>query len=154
MSPSALLATWFGVGRSRVAPGTMGATAALPLAWPLAALDPALRAGALIAFTALAVEVSRRYLAELGSEQDRQEIVIDEVAGVLIAVAFVPFTPLWVFLGWASFRLFDIWKPGPIRVLDRRVHGGLGVVLDDVAAGVTAGLLLLGLRHLSDRGVS
>jgi len=93
--------------------------------------------GALTLASTLAVQ---RYLA--GRKRDPQEVVVDEWIGCLITLAFVPFSAAWVVAGYLLFRMFDIFKPGPIRWLDRRVHGGLGVMADDVAAGLAAGAVL------------
>ena len=82
------------------------------------------------------------YQTAKGGGHDRQEIVIDEVAGFLITMAMIPLTwQTWV-AGFLLFRFFDAVKPWPISVLDKKVKGGLGVVVDDVAAGLAANLIL------------
>jgi len=74
-------------------------------------------------------------------------VVIDEIVGQLIALAAVPAEPLWVILGFVFFRIFDILKPFPVGWLDGHIHGGLGIMLDDVVAGLYALLVVqLGLR--------
>lgn len=74
-------------------------------------------------------------------------VVIDEIVGQLIALAAIPAHPLWVLLGFVFFRIFDILKPFPAGWLDGHIHGGLGIMLDDVVAGLYALLVLqLGLR--------
>jgi len=75
-------------------------------------------------------------------EHDFGGIVWDEIAGYLITLWLVPFSWAAVFWGFILFRIFDILKPWPIRWLDRNIHGGLGIMLDDVLAGIFAGLLL------------
>jgi len=74
---------------------------------------------------------------------DHPGIVWDEVVGYLATMAFAPPGWLWIAAGFICFRLFDILKPWPICVLDRHVHGGLGIMLDDLAAGIAAALTLL-----------
>ena len=74
--------------------------------------------------------------------QDHGAIVWDEFVGFWLTMMFAPAGFLWLLVGFFLFRLFDIWKPWPINYLDKHVHGGLGVMLDDVLAGVFAGLIL------------
>ncbi len=152
-SPVHFLAFGFGSGLSPVAPGTAGTLAALPiwwlmsgLCWPLYLLITLLLAGL---GCWLCGESSRR----LGVH-DHGGIVFDEIVGFLItAVPLLPVfgvgaVPVWIGLlaAFALFRLFDIWKPWPIGALDRRVHGGIGIMLDDVVAGIyAAAVLALGL---------
>jgi phosphatidylglycerophosphatase A len=82
-----------------------------------------------------------RTARDLGGE-DPAAIVWDEVVGYLVAMTCAPAGWPWVLAGFVLFRVLDIWKPWPIRWLDRRVHGGLGIMLDDLAAGALAGLIL------------
>ena len=87
-----------------------------------------------------------------GADRDRGEIVVDEVAGQLVALIPAMLSPaLWV-AAFALFRLFDIWKPWPVRLLDRKATGALGIMLDDVAAGLMAAgaVAVLGLAGLGD----
>ena len=78
---------------------------------------------------------------------DHGGIVFDEFVGYWITMFLMPATWTWVLLGFGMFRLFDIWKPGPIGWCDRNFKGGFGIMLDDVAAGVAACLALHALRH-------
>jgi phosphatidylglycerophosphatase A len=71
------------------------------------------------------------------TEEDPGEVVIDEVAGVLLSALMCPWTPVPLFIAFLSFRLFDIWKPFPVRTLEQ-LPGGIGVMADDLAAGVYA----------------
>ena len=151
--PAMLLATWFGAGRLRPAPGTWGSLAALPFAWLITVAG----GGVVLAVAALAIFLvgcvaSQRALAT-SRTSDPGWIVIDEVAGQWLTLALpllllgTPFLddalgPLGYLIGFASFRLMDIWKPWPVSLADRRVPGGLGVMLDDMLAGVYAGILL------------
>lgn len=133
----------FGVGLSPIAPGTCGALAALPIAW-------AIRAGcgrpglALAAVTVFGVGWwAAGVFAVARGVHDPSEIVIDEVAGQWLALLAAPLDPVAWVLAFALFRVFDIWKPWPVRWIDRRVAGGLGIMLDDLAAAGYALLVFL-----------
>jgi phosphatidylglycerophosphatase A len=78
---------------------------------------------------------------------DDQRIVVDEVAGYLVTLLFVPKTTATLIIAFFLFRLFDIWKPFPVRLIDRKVGGGFGVMADDLAAGVYGAIVLWGLWH-------
>ena len=148
-----LVASVLGAGYLRPAPGTWGSAAALPLAWALhAAGGPAALAVATAAAVALGWWATARELAAT-DDPDPSWIVIDEVAGMWIALlpvsagatrAGVEVTALWP--GWVTaflaFRLLDIWKPGPVGWADRR-GGALGVMLDDILAGLFAALAVI-----------
>ena len=143
--PAYFVAAGFGSGLAPKAPGTAGTVVGVILYALLLASLPlwvyiAVVAGALL----LGVVVSQRVTRQLGVE-DHQGIVWDEVVGVWVTLAFAHPVTNWVWLAAAFllFRVFDILKPWPIRTLDQRVKGGLGVMLDDVLAGVYAGVLLL-----------
>ena len=134
--------TWFGAGLSPKAPGTMGSIAALPFAWGIAYYGGslALLAAGLVVF-AIGVPLSTILAKELQTD-DPQCIVVDEVAGQWLALAAAPLTWQTYLLGFILFRLFDIWKPGPIGWIDRQMHSPLGTYLDDLVAGVFAALTL------------
>ena len=144
------LATVGPVGRLPVAPGTAASLAALPLLPGLAAVRG--RSGAayvlvLVVLVALAVWAAGRAEHAFGSH-DHSAIVIDEVAGMVVAGIFLPGTWVASALAFALFRLFDVVKPFPAGLIDARVRGGLGVVGDDLVAGLYAGLgggVILGL---------
>jgi phosphatidylglycerophosphatase A len=132
-----LLATGFGLGRLPKAPGTWGTLAAFPIQFALLGLAPlpyALWLGGIIILAILIAGAAEKIL----DRPDPGMVVIDEVAGMLIALIAVPATPLAWLLAFVLFRFFDILKPFPIRLIDRRCHGGLGIVLDDLLAGVYA----------------
>jgi phosphatidylglycerophosphatase A len=135
------LATGFHVGRVPFAPGTFGAILGLPLAWALAGVDPVLTLMVLAAFSAAAIWIAGRAEAIL-KRKDAASIVIDEIAGMAITLAGLPFTLFNAAAGFAAFRILDIVKPFPGRLIDTRMSGGSGVVLDDVVAGIYANLLL------------
>jgi phosphatidylglycerophosphatase A len=134
------LATWGGVGFLPGAPGTWGTAAALPLWWLLTQLGFTGYALALAALLAVGVLVAGPAQDLLG-QKDHPAIVIDEVVGLLIALAGVPLNWTWALMGFLAFRALDILKPWPISRLNRGTSG-LAVVADDVAAGVVARLVL------------
>jgi len=142
-----LIATSLGAGFSPVAPGTMGTLTAVPLAWALARGPAWVFVAATVAVTAIGTWAASRFIAASGTHDD-QRIVVDEVAGYLVTLLLVPKT--WVHLGFAFvlFRLFDIWKPPPVRQIDEHVMGGFGVMADDLGAGVYGMLVLLALDRL------
>ena len=142
-----VVATWFGCGRSPVAPGTMGTLGALPLYVALFATGGrlAVAAGALLV-TVVGTWASERVVRARGAS-DPQDVVVDEAAGVLVAL--LPAGASWpaVVAGVLLFRLFDVTKPFPAGLAEARVGGGLGVMLDDLVAGAwAAAVLAVGLR--------
>jgi len=159
MRLSHLVATVCGIGHLRPAPGTWGSLAALPMAWALHVLGGPLLLGVGIALTFGTGWWSTALETRGKADQDPSEIVIDEVAGQWLALlpvsigaahAGVAIGALWP--GWitafVAFRLFDIWKPGPIGWADRQ-GGPLGVMLDDLLAGLAAALCVLAGAALS-----
>lgn len=137
---SRILATFFGLGFAPAAPGTVASAAAAVLyGLVLHDLSGPLDVLLILALFFAGAAVSARYAAELG-RPDPGRIVIDEVCGQLIALAFLP--PAWpaVAISFALFRFFDIIKPWPIRKLER-FPGGWGIMADDVGAGLAAALL-------------
>ena len=146
------LATVGGVGYAPIASGTVGSLVALPLVPFLAALRdraPAAYAALVLGLVAVAVWAAGRAEDALGME-DHPHIVIDEVAGLVVAGAFLPATWLAAGVAFVLFRIFDVVKPFPARQIDGGVEDGLGVVGDDFVAGVYAGLLTrLVLRTLA-----
>lgn len=147
-NPVHLLAFGFGVGLSRRAPGTLGSALGLALFIPLSTL-PLIHYCLLLVILLLGgVWLCGRTARDLGIH-DHGGIVFDEIVGMLIALTALPLDWLWVVSGFALFRFFDIVKPWPISWLDRKVGGGMGIMLDDVVAGIfTLGLLQLGLHLL------
>jgi phosphatidylglycerophosphatase A len=156
---SRMLATFFGAGLIGPAPGTVGSLVALPVGWAIAVLGgpfafiTAIAVAILVGFWAIRAELAT------SSDPDPSEIVIDEVAGqwiallpVILGAAHVHADLLALWPGWVAgfllFRLFDIWKPGPIGWADRR-GGAVGVMLDDLIAGIVAALCSLALAALA-----
>jgi phosphatidylglycerophosphatase A len=135
------LATGCKSGYSPVAPGTAGSLAALLPCGLLSLLPLSVSTIFLIAFIVLAVWAAELAEGILG-QKDPGCIVIDEFAGMMITLIGIHFTWQSVLSGFIIFRIMDILKPFPIRYLERTIPGGAGVVLDDVAAGVAAHLVL------------
>jgi len=148
--PSGLMfLTWFGAGFSYHAPGTIGSLNALPMAAGIVwfAGTKALALATIIPFV-LGMIYTARYLRDEPDTADPQWIVIDEVVGLWITLAVVPLNIIWYALGFGLFRLFDIYKPWPVSWADRSVPGALGIMLDDVLAGLYAAGILIGLQYL------
>jgi phosphatidylglycerophosphatase A len=134
------IATWFGCGRVSVGPGTAGSFGAIPLHLLLSLLGPVAHTAVVVAVSAVGIWAAGEHAAELG-EKDPQSIVIDEVAGTLIALGLVRSRgPAALIAAFVLFRVLDIAKPGPI---ERAQHapGGLGIMADDFLAGFAAGTL-------------
>jgi phosphatidylglycerophosphatase A len=153
MTPARLISTFFGAGLIRPAPGTWGSLAALPVGYALHVLGgfPMLAAATLVVFF-VGWWATALHTSDIGTP-DPSEIVIDEVVGMWIALWPLSFGlwhagvdptifpyPGWIG-GFVMFRLFDIWKPWPVSWADRR-HTPLGVMLDDVIAGIMAALVV------------
>jgi phosphatidylglycerophosphatase A len=140
-----LLATWFGCGYSPVAPGTVGSAGAVVAAmlvvnvagwptWTLAVLALLLLAPSIVAASATARHYGRK---------DPQQVVIDEVLGQWITLAaLTSWSSAGIGLAFLLFRLFDIWKPFPVRQLEA-LPGGVGIIADDLMAGLYGALVLL-----------
>ena len=136
------MATVGGIGRLPYMPGTAGSAAGLALAWFLYSLwGPVAVAAAIVPLAALGIAASSTLAANL-SQRDPSVIVIDEVCGMLVAVAGLSLTGLTALGAFLLFRLFDIAKPFPISWIERRLPGGWGVMGDDLAAGLAANLCL------------
>ena len=146
-SPVLFLAFGFGSGLAPRAPGTAGSLAAIPLYLALGRLPFAVYLALVILISLAGIWICQRASDELGVH-DHPGIVWDEFAGFLVTMIPAPLSWLWVLVGFALFRLFDICKPWPISWVDRRCKGGLGIMLDDLIAGGFAAavlFLLIGL---------
>ncbi len=136
-----VLATWFGFGKAPKAPGTVGAMGALLLYLPLRHTSSGVYWGVTLAVTLIGTWAAHRAALESG-DPDPGWVVIDEVAGVLIALGLVRSDGLFVeAAAWVLFRVLDIWKPGPIHAAERLPPKGFGIMADDLLAGAVAGLL-------------
>jgi phosphatidylglycerophosphatase A len=143
-----IIATGFYSGYLPKAPGTWGSLVGLALFFLLHTLSLevylAVVTGIFIIGTFAAGEAEK-----IMDRKDPGLIVIDEIVGMLITMIAIPATPLTMALGFILFRIFDIWKPFPIRLIDQRFHGGLGIMLDDVVAGIYSLIILqLAIRFI------
>ena len=141
-----LSATGFGSGYAPLAPGTAGTLVGIPLYLVFSAMPWPLWLITIIAFTCFAWYVSEE-AEKLFGQKDARRIVIDEIAGLQWSLFLIAPTVLHATLGFFLFRLFDIVKPFPARLFEERLPGGLGVVADDLAAGVYGNLALQALIH-------
>jgi phosphatidylglycerophosphatase A len=139
--PLLFLAFGFGSGLAKKAPGTMGTLAAIPVYYLFAQADIWVYSLLTVCVSVLGVFICGVAAEKLG-EHDFGGIVWDEIAGYLITLWLVPLTWQTIIVGFALFRFFDILKPWPIKWLDQHVHGGFGIMIDDVLAAVFAGFLL------------
>ena len=150
--PAVLVATWFGVGLIPIAPGTWASLTALPCAWVIRSLSgaPGLALALLIVFIGGCRAAA--IVAKASGVDDPGAVVIDEVIGQWLVLLAAPLDTLDWALAFLLFRLFDIWKPWPVRWVDRHVKGGFGIMLDDVAAAGYALVVLSALLGIG--GVS
>lgn len=145
--PRLLLAYGLGSGLAPVAPGTFGTLAAVPVYLLLMQLPWYAYLTILALMLVWGVRLCG-YAAGVSGDHDSGGVVWDEWVGFLLTMTVAPPGWLWIGAGLCLFRLFDIWKPWPIRAVDRSVGGGLGVMLDDVLAGAYAWLVLQGLSRV------
>ena len=146
--PGHFLALGAGSGLSPKAPGTAGTVVAVAVYWPLSGLDQSIYIAIVIAMFALGIPLCRRTAAAMGTH-DHPAIVWDEIVGFLLTMAFIAPSLHGCVIAFFAFRVFDIFKPWPINLLDRHVGGGIGIMLDDIAAAIYAGLSLVFIEYLS-----
>jgi phosphatidylglycerophosphatase A len=132
-----LAACGFGAGAAPVAPGTFGTLVAVPLYLVLAPLGAWAYAAAVGVLFVVGIALCAAAEEDLGVH-DHPSIVWDEITGFLVTMFLAPPGWGWIVAGFLLFRLFDVWKPWPIRAVERRVRGGLGSMLDDLLAGFAA----------------
>lgn len=144
--PIHILAFGFGSGASPFAPGTMGTLMAIPVFLLLSQLPLYAYLVCVFLVCVSGVYICERCSSELGVH-DHSGIVWDEIAGYLITMIAIPVNLWTVVLGFLLFRLFDIWKPWPIAYLDRELKGGLGIMLDDILAGIISWVILFTGLH-------
>jgi phosphatidylglycerophosphatase A len=147
---SSLVATFFFIGRLHPGPGTWGSAAAV-LLWAIAShgLSPGLRTPVCITLASVVILIgipAATHVARASASKDPQFVVIDEVAGQLIALIAVPLAWKTFLASFILFRVFDIFKPPPVRQLEKLPEGA-GIVLDDVAAGLYALVVIQLLLH-------
>ena len=130
-----LLACGFGSGLSPWAPGTVGTLVAVPIYLVLSMLPLLAYLAVLVVMIAAGVWACGAAARDLGSD-DPPAIVWDEIVGFLVAMMAAPAGWIWVITGFLLFRAFDIFKPWPVSVADGRTRGGLGIMIDDIVAGL------------------
>jgi phosphatidylglycerophosphatase A len=135
--PAHLLAFGFGSGLAPFAPGTFGTLVGIPFFLLFSQVSVPLYLLLTLAMFVIGVRVCGRCSRDLGVH-DHGGIVWDEIVGYLVTMIAVPLSWQWILSGFVLFRLFDILKPWPIRWFDRRVHGGFGIMIDDLIAGLFA----------------
>jgi len=148
---SLFIAKWislgFGSGLAPKAPGTFGTLVGIPFFLLFADFSLFNYFLITLVFLLIGIWASQVYSDHLGVH-DHGSIVWDEVVGYLITMIASPPQWQWIIFGFVVFRLFDIWKPWPIRLLDKHVHGGVGIMIDDVLAGVYAAIVLLATQQM------
>ena len=138
----------FGAGAGLVpwAPGTAGTVVAVPIFLVVAGQPPAAYAVAVALLVGAGIWVCGRTARDLGVH-DHPGIVLDEIAGFLVTMTALPVEWPWIVAGFVAFRIFDIVKPWPVSLADRKVGGGLGIMLDDLIAGALACVALHAARY-------
>jgi phosphatidylglycerophosphatase A len=142
-NPIHFLALGFGSGLMPKAPGTFGTLAAIPVYFLFKDLS-LFNYLLFVSIVSIAGVFICQYTSDALKVHDHPGIVIDEFAGYFITMIAIPFSWQWMLIGFLLFRLFDILKPWPISWLDKKVHGGFGIMIDDVLAGVFA----LSIMHI------
>jgi len=137
------------VGNIPFAPGTFGSLLGLFLCFLLSKMNLWVSVLFIVLFAALAIWVSNE-AEQLIQEKDPGCIVIDEICGMMLSLAGLPFNLISAAAGFVVFRLLDIFKPFPIRAIEKKFSGGTGIVLDDVAAGIISNMILRIIFFLSD----
>jgi phosphatidylglycerophosphatase A len=140
-NPLYFIAFGFGSGALPVAPGTFGTLVAIPCYLLLSQLSP----NAYLTFTLCFIIFSSwlcDYISKCTHTQDHPGMCIDEFAGFFVTMLYLPANGLWIVMGFILFRIFDIVKPWPINYVDKNIHGGFGMVLDDVMAGILSCIIL------------
>jgi len=143
--PVHLLAFGFGAGLSPYAPGTCGTLIATPIVWFVMSLGFATHLAFAIGVSLCGVYVCGESARRLAMH-DHPGIVWDEIAGYTVTMLAAPRDWYWLLAGFVLFRFFDVVKPWPIREADHSLGGGVGIMLDDIIAGIFAGAILLGVK--------
>lgn len=139
--PIYFIAFGFGSGLMPFVPGTWGTLAAIPVYILIAGFSWEVYLILTFAAFLLGIAVCEKVSSELGIH-DYPGIVWDEVVGYLLTMFLAPINLVWIVVGFFLFRFFDIWKPQPIGYIDKHVHGGLGIMLDDVLAAIPAWIIM------------
>lgn len=148
-NPVHFLALGFGSGLLPKAPGTFGTLAAIPVYIAISSLSIGWYVAIVVLLSVAGVAICE-YTSRQLRVHDHPGIVFDEIAGYLLTMTAIPYGIGWMLAGFVAFRFFDIIKPWPISWLDKHVHGGLGIMLDDLLAGIMAWFILqLGYGYLN-----
>lgn len=139
--PIQFIAFGFGAGAMPIAPGTFGTLIAIPLYLMMAKLNLFFYAALVLLFFLFGIYCCHVTARDVGVH-DHPGIVWDEIVGYFITMFAMPVSWTWIITGFFLFRLFDIWKPWPIRLLDQHVKGGLGIMIDDVLAAIYAAIIM------------
>jgi phosphatidylglycerophosphatase A len=140
-NPLHFIAFGFGTGAIPIAPGTFGTLLAIPFYLFLQLLNPTQYIAMVGLLTVISIFICDRVSKDI-QVHDHPGMNLDEFIGFFITMIYVPSSWYTILLGFLLFRLFDIWKPFPIRWVDRKVSGGFGVIFDDVLAGIFACVVL------------
>lgn len=135
--PAHFFALGFGTGLAKKAPGTFGTLAGLPLFWLIAKLGLYTQLAIIAALFMVGIYFCEKTGTALGVS-DHGSIVWDEIVAMMLVLTVTPYQWQWWLIAFLLFRLFDIWKPAPIRQCDAKVKGGFGVMLDDLLAAIYA----------------
>ena len=135
------LATGCFIGNISFAPGTFGTILGLPLCFLLSKIDLSVAVPLTIIFVFFAIWIAQE-AGKILKAEDPGCIVIDEIAGLMITFIGLPFNIISAVAGFLIFRVLDILKPYPIRFFERKLSGGIGIVMDDVAAGICSNIIL------------
>jgi len=143
-NPIHWLSLGFGTGLAPKAPGTFGTLVGIPFVYLITQLTWQWQLIALILATIIGIFLCQ-YTAKAMGEHDHPSIVWDEIVGYGFAMFALPFEAIWLIAAFLLFRLFDIWKPGPIGWSDKKLTGGTGIMMDDVLAGILTTAILHGV---------
>jgi phosphatidylglycerophosphatase A len=139
--PTHFIAFGFGTGALPVAPGTFGTLIAIPFYLAIQSLHLSTYIAIVLLITLGSIWLCDKVTKEIGIH-DHQGMCLDEIVGYLVTMCGAPHGWQWVVIGFLLFRLFDIWKPQPIRYIDEHVSGGFGIILDDLLAAVYSCIIL------------
>ena len=140
LSPMSYLATLGPVGHISRAPGTIGSALAAIFGYHIAEYGTVVMVALTVLVTIVGIFAANSYIEATG-RKDPPEVIIDEVVGQWLALTLLPHEVMWYVIGFVLFRIFDILKPGPIKTVEG-LNGGIGVMADDLIAGLLTGLCL------------
>ena len=145
--PANFFALGFGSGLAPKAPGTVGTLVGLPLFWLISGQSLSIQLSIIALFFVIGIYFCGVAGKNLGVA-DHGSIVWDEIAAMMLVLALTPFSAAWCFVAFLLFRLFDIWKPFPIRQFDAKLKNGFGVMFDDLLAAIYAILSLMAMQWI------